>query len=107
MTTFTALAADISIFPQTKRNSKRHYGNAIRAIHRHIELAVRDQEMEYWFWEAVQGVGFGRQTCRVSGKVEMTIRDMTPYAYLKLLCDIAAREMVQGDVPRYLNERYG
>ena len=104
---FSQLASAIEITPQTRRASKRHYGNAIRQINRHIELAVRDQELDYWFLEAVMGVSHGRETCRISGKAEMALREMSPYRYLKLLCAIAEREMVHGDVPRYLNETMG
>lgn len=101
--TVTELAAATNVFAQTPRNSKRHYGNAVRFVNRHIQLAVREGEMAYTMWEVVQGVSWARETCRISGAAEMTLRSMRPLAYIKLLVAIAAEVSVQGDVPRVLN----
>ena len=100
---FAQLANDLGITPQTRRTSKRRPRyDAVAAINRHITVECRDGYLNYWLLEAVMGVAYARQTLRLSAEVENRIAALTPYRYLRLIHDIAAQQVVQGDVSRWL-----
>lgn len=63
--------------------------------------------LPYTLRSANLGVAYAQQTGRLTGETERALKQFTFKQYTDLLGEMAAKNLTQADIPRFLNKKYG
>lgn len=56
--------------------------------------------------QAIYGISWAMQTCRLPGQAQIAIQKMTAWQYTDLVGQVVEAGLVQNDVPRFLIQKF-
>jgi hypothetical protein len=67
----------------------------------------KDLEEQSLIQQATYGIGYALGTGRLNGKADIALRHLNAGQMSSLVKDIVKKKLLSGDVPAYLNKRFG
>ena len=99
-TTAKATAAELRAQYRISANSRRLNGLELLDVMVNAVLSLK-------VYNAVCGVRYALNTGRLTWQAEKALKGLTAYQMISLIAFLADSKMVQADMPRWLNEKYG